>query len=506
MRRTKASGPFRAVAGAALVLLPAAAFAAKPTVTTGLSDVGLDRSALQAGQTLQVTYTVSGATSDQGVKIEFVKDGTVAKTQTFAAGTPETTPGTHSALVDTSGLPNGSYTVRVSAPAGVLASYARVSDSSPQIHFSNPRGVDVNNITGSPAFGRIYVTEGQGATTGGRTTVEGLYMLNPDLTEVAGSPKATNADLEAAGVDDWGATNNSPFRVVLGPDGHAYITDWSDPHSGIFETDADGNNFAPVLFFPNGDHGNGLVMNNNDGSPMYGSNSSIWVEGTGADRTFYTADEDLTPGNSIWKYAVPDGETSANVSPTLAVDMTGKSSTSYEDVVRDSDGNFYVVANATNQAFKLDPTGALIAKLPDTGDGYTGIAIDNAKNVIAISSNAGRVYLTDKSFATVKSTIKITNSTGNRDVALDADDWIYVVNSFDELLYVFAAPGTSVPGAQASAATALSVLSPVPGDISPVGPTGLFTGPNGGRYGDGKVTVQDAVDVLRVAAGLQQLP
>ena len=44
------------------------------------------------------------------------------------------------------------------------------------------------------------------------------------------------------------------------------------------------------------------------------------------------------------------------------------------------------------------------------------------------------------------------------------------------------------------------------GSIAPVGTTGLFVGPNGHRYGDGKVTIEDAVIVLRVAAGLNQIP
>jgi streptogramin lyase len=47
---------------------------------------------------------------------------------------------------------------------------------------------------------------------------------------------------------------------------------------------------------------------------------------------------------------------------------------------------------------------------------------------------------------------------------------------------------------------------PVPGDIAPVGPGGLYIGPNGQSFGDGKIDLRDVVASLRVYAGLDALP
>ena len=47
---------------------------------------------------------------------------------------------------------------------------------------------------------------------------------------------------------------------------------------------------------------------------------------------------------------------------------------------------------------------------------------------------------------------------------------------------------------------------PVPGDIAPVGPSGINTGRTGARYGDGLVNIEDATLALRVFAGLNTVP
>ena len=50
------------------------------------------------------------------------------------------------------------------------------------------------------------------------------------------------------------------------------------------------------------------------------------------------------------------------------------------------------------------------------------------------------------------------------------------------------------------------VSGPVPGDVAPVSDTGLFIGPNGHRYGDGILSMEDAAYTLRVLAGLNAIP
>lgn len=508
---------------AVLLFLPFAAMAKPSIPPIVVSNVTLDKSSIQAGQTVQVSYTLSQPASSVGVLIELLNGAAVAKSYPFLPPAAETAAGAHTVLLDTNGLANASYAVRVTAASGSTSTFINVTDTAnPLLHFYNPRGVDVNKVTGSATFGRIYVSEGESGSTTGRTTTHGIYMLNPDLTDPFPDqePKIPNSGLNGG---DWASSANSPFRVTVGPDSLLYIADWSDPHAGLFIADADGNQVDDLVAFPNPDGGQrssgGLVLDAS-GNQISGSTSTIWVEGTGAARKLFVTCEDMVGplGNdaNVWEYDIPAGQTHWSTPPTLKIENMKADGTTpyftytYQDLVRDSAGNFYVTncndgGGSVNEAYKFDSTGKLVTKLPDTGARYFGIAIDDAHNRILIAGDSGRVFQTDKSFASVKEVLNV-GSGSNRDVAFDAAGWAYVPNSGKEQLYILAAPGEPVTGGNANAATTLTVISPTPGDVSPVGPTGLFTGPFGHKYGDGKVDVSDAVYVLKIAAGLSTIP
>ncbi|HEY3266581.1 MAG TPA: hypothetical protein VGM37_06620 [Armatimonadota bacterium] len=508
---------------AVLLLIPVTSWAKPSIPPITVTNVTLDKTSIQAGQTVQVAYTLSQPASSAGILIELLTGATVAKSFPFLPPAVETTAGAHTALLDTNGLANASYTVRVTAPSGSTAGFINVTDTAnPLLHFYNPRGVDVNRITGSPAFGRIYVSEGAGGATTGRTTVQGIYMLNSDLTDPFPDvePKIPNS---GANGGEFASSANSPFRVTVGPDSQLYIADWSDPHAGLFISDPDGNQVDDLIAFPNPDGGQrssgGLTLDAS-GNQISGSTSSVWVEGTGASRKLFVTCEDMLGplGNDadVWEYDIPTGQTHWGTPPTLKIEnmmadgVTPYFTYTYQDIVRDSAGNFYVTdcndgGGAVNEAYKFDSAGKLVTKLPDTGARYFGIAIDDAHNRILISGDSGQLFQTDKSFTSVRQVLNVGGGT-NRDVAFDAAGWAYVVNSTNEQLYILAGPGEPVTGGAASAAATLTVISPTPGDVSPVGSTGLFTGPFGHKYGDGKVDVTDAVYVLKIAAGLASIP
>jgi len=305
----------------------------------------------------------------------------------------------------------------------------------------------------------------------------------------------------------WGGTANSPFRPYVAPDGSLLLPDSSDGHCGLFAADANGENvkaFFAYPYPPGGSRDNDLVYDSAN-NPLYGSVAGVWLEGTGASRVLYAVGEDVYPGNSVQKYAVGTGTQDLAIIPTA---FTGFSAWNwYADMVRDSAGNTYIVSDGLNDANKLDSNGNLVATLPATGANYLGICIDEASDTILIAATNATVYKTTKAFDTV--TPLITGLGGNvRDVALDAENWVYALDSSSELLHVFAPPGTyAVPNGTADASQTLSIVAyPTPGDLAPVGPTGLFIGPFGRKYGDNVINVQDAVAVLRIAAGLDTVP
>ncbi|HEY3265370.1 MAG TPA: hypothetical protein VGM37_00475 [Armatimonadota bacterium] len=497
-------------------------------IAVSVSNVTVLQNSVYVGQPITVGYTLAGSGINVGgiasVKVEIMNGTTVAKTVTFTPPTG-TLRGANSVSVDTSGVPPAAaYSVRVTAvtakssitgPNGT--DYYQISDSTdPALQFVNPRGVDVNRNAASPYFGRVYVTEGRSGIAPGRVTTKGVYILDADLAETfpGAEPKARDSGVNGGA---WTASANSPFRVTVGPDDQVYITDWSDPHSGLFIADPDVNTVQDLFIFPfppggqrGTSRGTGDVIDAN-GAQVYSSISSVWVEGTGAARKVFTADYYGEPMGSIFEYDIPGGQVQWVKPPDkTAVSNNGSINTDSEhDVVRDSAGNFYV-ANITtsDQAVKFDKDGAVVTQIPAIGTGYFGIAIDDARNKIALSTNDGRIIFTDKSFAAATPAITTGSSGEVRDVAFDADGWVYAVDLTAEALFVYAPPGTyPVSGGQAVSTQTVAISRiPLPGDIAPVGPSGLYVGPNGHRYGDDKVDLQDIVLATRVYAGLATLP
>jgi hypothetical protein len=167
-------------------------------------------------------------------------------------------------------------------------------DESPFL-FNSIRGVAIDNNPESLFFGRVYVSEGQ-AGTAGRTTQDGIYILNAALQDV--TAQGSNA---YAGDVAWGSTTASPFRLAVAPDGKVYITDWSDgATAGVWMMNPanPAGAFRPV--FGGTISSTGLATEN--GVEIHGSISHCWVTGSGANTRLFTFDEDLlVPGRT------PDG-------------------------------------------------------------------------------------------------------------------------------------------------------------------------------------------------------
>lgn len=510
------SALFLAVAGAAC----AGSFAIK------VSTVQLSLPTLYPGQSTTLSYTIGGASTNVAgglvdVKIQFLKGVDVVKTITIAAGGVGARPGPNSVAVNAADVPaGGPHTIRILASGGTISSTDWIpvsSASDPYMQFANPRGVDVNRVAGSPYLGRIYVTEGGGGATANRTTVEGLYILNSDLTPAFATPKATNNEINTipgsvAGtfLGPWGTTANSPFRPYVAPDGSLLLPDSSDGHCGLFAADGNGDNVKAFFAYPNPPGGSRTndawsIVFDSLGNALYGSTASVWIEGTGASKVLYAGGEDISPNNSIQKYDVGTGTQDLAIVPTAFT--TFSAGNWYLDFVRDSAGNTYLVSDSLDNANKLDASGAVIATLPATGANYLGICIDEARNEILIAATNGTVYKTTKAFDSV--TPLFTGLGLNvRDVAIDAEHWIYALDSTDTLLHVWAPAGNyTVPNGTMDSPQTLTIIgNPIPGDVAPVGPQGLFLGPNGARYGDGKVDMKDAAYALRIAAGLNTIP
>lgn len=218
------------------------------------------------------------------VRIDVLDGEEVVKT--FEAG--EMPKGAQTFNVTNADLPNGTYSWRVTATAGSVVRPVKITDDTKaQMQFFGPQGVAVDNHFESPSFGQVYVSESKGGVvTGGRTTQNGIYILDPtfeDVTKQGAKPYT--------GGETWGVSS-SPFRLCVAPDGMLFMSDWSDNHSGVWIMDPTDPmaNFTSV--FGGTRDATGLVSEG--GVKIHGSNSHCAVLGTGEDRVLYIFDEDYT--------------------------------------------------------------------------------------------------------------------------------------------------------------------------------------------------------------------
>lgn len=184
-----------------------------------------------------------------------------------------------------------------------------------QLNFTTLHGVAVDNSTESPYFGRVYLTESKGGTTNGRTTQNGLYVLDATLADV--TAQGNNA---YKGNVSWNTTS-SPNDVKVADDGTLYLADWSDAHSGVWKADPANLNGTFTPIFGGTRDGSGLATYN--GVNIGGSVSSCWVEGAGENTVLYTIDEDMPSASAsklpLLRYDIGNAETPWVEAPSAVV-------------------------------------------------------------------------------------------------------------------------------------------------------------------------------------------
>jgi hypothetical protein len=171
----------------------------------------------------------------------------------------------------------GTFQVRVAnnaSPGYFHGAVNQISqDANTLLRFVHPAGVAVNRNPASPAFGRVYVANSTNATTTtGRSTQDGIYLLNPDLTDALGqgdSARTGGLNFTTGDAKD----DLTPFRLTVGPDDQLYIADFSDSLGTLYVADRD---VSP---------GSGAIVLDGQGGPfpvtssrIHGSISSSYVD------------------------------------------------------------------------------------------------------------------------------------------------------------------------------------------------------------------------------------
>lgn len=471
---------FGVVAG--LLVLPAAAFANVYPTNLSQSASSLDTS---LAQTINLGYLLN-QTADAGVTVD-VLNSSNAIVKTFSLGSQGV--GTHSLIWDGTDMTNtpvapGNYSFRVTASATGFGSWTLISSDTTDNNFELPRGVAVNTNPNSPYYGRVYVSNPRTNSTGaGRAMSDGVYMMNADMTAVAGP--------NTGGVD-WttdGSGGAGPFRLAVGPDDSVWITDWSDTHSGLWKADPNISSATEALD-STGRDANGL-------NSVHGSISDVVVFGTGASETVYYTDEDF-PSNvaqigSIWSQNTGAG-LPVTGAPTLFYDdsVLDLMINSFQSLARSSDGTWWLSQNRSSGTdapsliqISADGTTVLFNSLVDLGNPdplrtIQGIAYDPVNDWLALvtgrtdSPNRATVFIFDDDTKTIVDQFTFnpggTSGSTNTDVSFDAVGNVYVGNRSSERVRVWS-PGT---GANSSFTNSLAPLGaiqvvPEPGSLMALG-------------------------------------
>lgn len=220
------------------------------------------------------------------VDINIIKDNAIVKV--IPAGALG--KGNHSIDANFDDLQAGYYTWSVTTTTESIDRPLKISDNAnPLMQFNYPYGVSVDNNLDSPFFGRVYVSESAAGTLPGRSTQDGIYILDAALADVT-AQGATPYNGSVA----WGTTSNSsPFRVSVGEDGNVFVCDWSDAHPGVWIMNP-ANPSAPFVPVFDGLTKASSGLSSFNGVNIHGSISHIYSTGKGEERRLFTFDEDYT--------------------------------------------------------------------------------------------------------------------------------------------------------------------------------------------------------------------
>lgn len=220
------------------------------------------------------------------VDINIIKDNTIVKV--IPAGALG--KGNHTINANFDDLQAGNYTWSVTTTAESIDRPLKLTDNANVLmQFNYPYGVAVDNNLDSPFFGRVYISEAAAGTLPGRSTQDGIYILDAALTDVTGQGSTPYS----GGVAWVTNSNSSPFRLSVGEDGNVFICDWSDAHPGVWIMNP-ANPSAPFVPVFDGLTKASSGLSSYNGVNVHGSISHIYSTGKGADRRLYTFDEDYT--------------------------------------------------------------------------------------------------------------------------------------------------------------------------------------------------------------------
>lgn len=314
------------------------------SVVSMAAELNIYASGLQAGtpdasNKVQINYVLNAPATALEVQLKL---GDVV-TNTFAitdAGL--LTKGAHTATVDMNTAPAGTYTWAIKATAAATSSTTLTTGDETRFNFYTPTGLAVDNSFESPFFGRIYVVESREglATTAGRVTHEGVYILSPTLQDVTEQGNNSYGGgvtwVEGSGKSDAsGFTYDmyGPARLAIAEDGYVFVSDngrvsATANYTGVWMMDP----ANPSANFKE-------VLDRTKIGTTFDRVNSIAASGKGANRVLYVEDY----SDYLKSFPVGTCETPySGAGTTLITTKDYNIANALNTIIRGKDGDFWV--------------------------------------------------------------------------------------------------------------------------------------------------------------------
>lgn len=296
------------------------------------------------------------------------------------------------------------WQLRATAPN--VTRFTKISDENPVYKYFAPKGIAIDKSPESPYFGRIYVTNTAAGESAGRNTTTGIYVTAPDASDVTGQGNSAYA----GGITWTGVNGEGPRKVAVTNDGRVFLADASTTKAGIYYMNPETFNVTSI--FPNATVTNGSVKINT--TYVCGQIVAIGARGSGASTQLYAVDK--TASGSSWKKnvntyniglnntwsAAPSSSAAAgsyigNDNSSIVPVSTGYWGGQYRGAGSNTVANpcmFYFSDSFKETVFNTaefkDKNGVTVPLPLSSHNG--GLAVDEAKGLIALSYNGG-VYV-----------------------------------------------------------------------------------------------------------------
>jgi hypothetical protein len=385
-------------------------------------------------------YDLSYTLNEAAKSVALILTDAVTSAETKVIPLTGLAKGVNQVSISDDDLPDGNSNWSLRATAGNVSQFRKISDDSEIYRYFAPKSVSIDKSPESDYFGRVYVSNTADGAASGRNTTTGVYVLNPDASDVTGQGNtAYNGNISWTKVNGEG-----PRKLAVASDGRLFLSDASLANAGIYVMNPETYAMSPVFQGATNAAGKLTI----GGTYVGGQITAIGIRGTGANTQLYAVDK--TQSGTTWQKYIhvynigesytwtaapsssfaPSGSYIGNDNNSVVPVATGHWAAQYRGAGSNSSGNpcmFYY--DDTRKGVMFNTAEPDIISTP-TNNG--ALAVNETENAIALSNNGGVSIFTYKmsSDGIPAVTEKFRNNLDFSDAVFDDFEFDYAGNLY----------------------------------------------------------------------------